>query len=520
MSPGTNIRRCLTSGGTGWAARYTLALVGLALVCSSGVAETVRVTSWNLLRVRDDVLLNEAAETLKVLKPDVVLLQGVRDWQMCSVLSVALKPETYYVVICSAFPGGGAPAEIGQVAVLCREKAYFSWCEPWAATNSAGGFAFAAVQLKGQRLGFVTGVVGENLWPDGAVGQLEQQKIAVMRWEVNRVQTFLVGLSCARGSGAGQANLDRILNRLQQSGYADALAALAPAQRMAVGGNAGQRALTSDFLVNEPSVFPLPKAPRFPVADRYPVTCDFELDSVKVAAGWTARAHDLELRSAAARQGQPGWEAWWWLGGVAAASAGLAVWVIARSIRRRPSQAMLPDRTRPELTMASSYTLVLPSPADSGKPGNGDNSPEQRLFGAEIPTLQTHSTVLEDRALAAEREAAEAKLALKQNVAKRLSDWLKTKFVQKLVADRANLLQTQQSAALKAKQVDERLARIEQQIQEQPGNYERRIAELTLELAAAREENRELIRARIAQVKQEMETVRARLRAEANENRA
>ena len=71
-------------------------------------------------------------------------------------------------------------------------------------------------------------------------------------------------------------------------------------------------------------------------------------------------------------------------------------------------------------------------------------------------------------------------------------------------------------AARKAPTLDTRLARIEAQIQQQNQAYIQRIEELNRELAAAREENRELIRERIAQVKAEMEAARARVLAEAN----
>ena len=49
----------------------------------------------------------------------------------------------------------------------------------------------------------------------------------------------------------------------------------------------------------------------------------------------------------------------------------------------------------------------------------------------------------------------------------------------------------------------ERLARIEAQVKLQTQAYVYRIQELTRELQAAREENRELIKVRIAQVKME-----------------
>ena len=63
--------------------------------------------------------------------------------------------------------------------------------------------------------------------------------------------------------------------------------------------------------------------------------------------------------------------------------------------------------------------------------------------------------------------------------------------------------------------VEERLSRLEQQIQRQNAGYQARIEDLTRDLIVAKEENRELIRARIAQVKAEMEAARVRMMAQA-----
>lgn len=105
---------------------------------------------------------------------------------------------------------------------------------------------------------------------------------------------------------------------------------------------------------------------------------------------------------------------------------------------------------------------------------------------------------------------------LHRGLIRELSAWLKHKLVRKLVADRAQLLEAQRMATHMATTLDDRLARIEAQIQNQNQAYIRRIEELNQELAAAREENRELIRERIAQVKAEMEAARVRVLAEAN----
>ena len=72
----------------------------------------------------------------------------------------------------------------------------------------------------------------------------------------------------------------------------------------------------------------------------------------------------------------------------------------------------------------------------------------------------------------------------------------------------------QQAATLKAVAVEERLARIEQQIQRQNSAYQERIEALTRELIVAKDESRELIRARITPVKAEMEAARARMVAQ------
>ena len=95
-----------------------------------------------------------------------------------------------------------------------------------------------------------------------------------------------------------------------------------------------------------------------------------------------------------------------------------------------------------------------------------------------------------------------------------MSQWLKQKLVRKLIADRAQLLETQQAATHKMMAVEERLSRIERQIQRQNDTYQARLEALTRELRTAKEENRELIRARIAQVKAEMEAARVRLMAQ------
>jgi len=132
-------------------------LLALLILAPNCLAETLRVTTWNLQdptgASTSEIRLQEAAAALKQISPDVILLQQVRDWQMCGDLAEALKPDQYTIQICSAFreAGTGAPST-QQVAIISKSKAYFSWAETWRShgeTALPGGFAFAALQVGG-----------------------------------------------------------------------------------------------------------------------------------------------------------------------------------------------------------------------------------------------------------------------------------------------------------------------------------------------------------------------------------
>ena len=211
---------------------------------------------------------------------------------------------------------------------------------------------------------------------------------------------------------------------------------------------------------------------------------------------------------------------------VLAASFGtiLALVVLVRfRFKRKPSRkpaasALLANRLESCGTAATSYTVILAplsatsSAADSARHASAHHPV---IYFEPQATPVPQSTVWRQRALAAERRADEAQAILREGLLPCLREWLRQTLVRKLIADRANLLEAQQAATLKALAVDERLARIEVQVQQQNQLYERRIEELTRELLAAKAENRELIRAQINRVKAEMEAAGAPLIAEA-----
>ncbi|MGH7982120.1 MAG: endonuclease/exonuclease/phosphatase family protein [Candidatus Udaeobacter sp.] len=95
----------------------------------------VRITTWNLEwfpngsareapQDKQAQRIKAAADVLKELNPDILLLQEVRDYDACNRLAEAIQPGAYTVAICSAFKGGKQQEAI--VAKIPAQAARFS----------------------------------------------------------------------------------------------------------------------------------------------------------------------------------------------------------------------------------------------------------------------------------------------------------------------------------------------------------------------------------------------------------
>jgi hypothetical protein len=545
------------------------AIAGLAFVLvvlsQNCFADTIRVTTWNLEPVpaagTNDTLIQDAAAALKKLNPDVILLQQVRDWKMCGQLAQALEPAEYNVLVCSSFRDSrtGAVSK-DQVAVLARRKAYFSWSEGWRTEGHAtlpGGLAFVALQIGKQRVGFFSVQAGAG--PVGAggsgqsaarqaaqvasVGQLLEQVRSVANWVANRVQVFVIAGTFDSAAEGGLGAQDAPVRLLEEEGFGDAFQEAPVAGRVTRPGKARQPGGIADYLFTQPAGCAAnPRVLSTAVAGHYPVTCELELDQAKVAAAQAARVELPVREPRRSKSGPPAAAAAAPTSVLAAraqafnrhlvtavALAGIValaafVWLLAR--RRRallpPVPASLAVGGESGGVIPSSYTVVIgtrsatePAPAETRA-----SPPPRPIIHVETPgATQTQAEVLRQRALAAEQRAERATAVIRSGLIPHLRHWLKQKLVRKLITDRAQLLGTQQAATLKALAVEERLARIEQQIQRQNSAYQERIEALTRELIVAKEENRELIRVRIAQVKAEMAAARAKLMAQSDPDR-
>jgi hypothetical protein len=391
------------------------------------------------------------------------------------------------------------------------------------------------------------------------VGQLLEQVAVATNWVANRVQVSVVGGTFDPGTQDTLAAQETPLRLMQAAGFGDAFLEVPAAEKVTRPGKAGQPDATVDYIFTQPAACATnPGIPSTPGFVHRPVTCDVELDPAKVVVAQVPRSEALPARedprlsqpsavkvepkpTEAARIVPPTQpvvappshipipaapvQAINRHFAAAAALAGLVVLAaIAWLLASRRGRA-LPPRT-PALLAAggegggitpSSYTVIVgtrsatePAPADTRA-----SSAPRPIIHVETPgATQTQAEVLRQRAMAAEQRAERATAVIRAGLIPQLSQWLKQKLVRKLIADRAQLLGTQQAATLKALGVEERLARIEQQIQRQNSAYQERIDALTRELIVAKEENRELFRARIAQVKAEMEAARVRMMAQ------
>jgi hypothetical protein len=148
--------------------------------------------------------------------------------------------------------------------------------------------------------------------------------------------------------------------------------------------------------------------------------------------------------------------------------------------------------------------FVAPDPARASLP-----DPHVALHQLPAPSVEPEEPTDEgwrQRAVVAEEAAARSAAVVRAGLIPHLAQWLKQKLVRGLITQRSQLLNTQQTAEAEVAELERRLAQVHAPLEERLGAYEKRIAELERELAAKGEENRELIKAKIALTRQKLAT--------------
>src|SRR5436190_6927702 len=143
---------------------------------SLGDGAVIRITTWNLewfpngsareaTPEKQAQRIQAAADVLKKLNPDILLLQEVRDYDACNRLGEAIQPGPYTVAICSAFKGGKQ-----QEAIVAKIPAQAAWSEPWKSMegiDSPRGFAFAWFKIGNANIGVYSVHLKSNLVTHG-----------------------------------------------------------------------------------------------------------------------------------------------------------------------------------------------------------------------------------------------------------------------------------------------------------------------------------------------------------------
>ncbi len=173
----------------------------------------------------------------------------------------------------------------------------------------------------------------------------------------------------------------------------------------------------------------------------------------------------------------------WLLGGLIAVAitSSIAVWQVARARRAQN---------------------LLPAPVYSGGDGSRD--------GSGVQPDGVDDRHWRERALTAERRAAQSNEVVRNGLLPHLAFWLKTKLVRGLMSERSHLMRIQQMAERELAELDKRLADLQAPLQERLRCYEQRIVELESQLEVKGHENRELIRAKIESTRRKLEAAQAR----------
>jgi len=260
----------------------------------------VRITTWNLEwfpngSAREATLekqaqrIQAAADVLKQLNPDILLLQEVRDYDACTRLGDAIQPGAYSVVICSAFKAGKQ-----QEAILAKIPAQAAWSEPWKSMEGIDpprGFAFAWFKIGNADIGVYSLHLKSNLVTHGSAEVETAQNIRkrevsiyqllthvhdVIGATIPSIKGLIVGGDFNTNHDQAMFAAEKTLDSLTSGGYRSVLEGIPFEQRITHPGSHGFPDATFDYFFFKNLKVGKPIVTRTNVSDHFPVTCDVE----------------------------------------------------------------------------------------------------------------------------------------------------------------------------------------------------------------------------------------------------
>jgi endonuclease/exonuclease/phosphatase family metal-dependent hydrolase len=291
--------------------RASFALLA-SLVVGSALGQSpepagVRITTWNLewfpngsahdaTPEKQAQRIKAAADVLRPIDPDIILLQEVRDYEACARLGEAIAPGIYHVAICSAFK---EPFQSGlgkqQVAILSKYQAQAAWSEPWKSMNGVDpprGFAFAWFKIGSDDIGVYSVHLKSNLITHGdreaetaknirkrevAVAQLLTHIRDVISNKMPTIKAVVIGGDFNTNHDQAMFAAEKTLDSLADTGCQNGFEGLPLPERVTHPGNHGFPDATFDYVFVNGLTALKPSITRTTASDHWPVTRSFRL---------------------------------------------------------------------------------------------------------------------------------------------------------------------------------------------------------------------------------------------------
>jgi endonuclease/exonuclease/phosphatase family metal-dependent hydrolase len=272
-------------------------VVGSALGQSPEPAR-IRITTWNLEwfpngSPRDAPpegqaqRIEAAADLLKKLDPDILLLQEMRDYDACFRLGEAIQPGAYTVAVCSGFKGAQQ-----QEAIVAKIPAQAAWSESWKSTEGIDpprGFAFAwfkigntdigvySLHLKSNRIMFGNKEIetAKNIRKrEISIQQLLAHIHDVIATVIPSIKGFIIGGDFNTNHDQAMFAAEKTLDTLTNASYRSVFEGVSLSERITHPGSHGYPDATFDYLFGKNVRIEKPVITQTNVSDHWPVTCD------------------------------------------------------------------------------------------------------------------------------------------------------------------------------------------------------------------------------------------------------
>jgi len=286
-----------------------LTLLGVFGTLSAYGAEpskSIRITTWNLQwfpngsqveasASEQAQRISQAGNILRSINPDIILLQEVRDYDICDRLGQAIQADTYHVAICSAFKEPFQPG-IGkqQVAIIAKYPAQAAWTEEWKSRDGIDpprGFAFAWFKVGKADLGVYSLHLKSNLIARGvrdieitknihkrevAIEQLLTHVREVIGLRIPSIKSIIIGGDYNTNQDQEMFAKENTLGLMENAGYRCGFELLPLTDRITHPRNHGYPDATFDYIFSN-SGHAKPMTTQSSVSDHFAVTVDFVL---------------------------------------------------------------------------------------------------------------------------------------------------------------------------------------------------------------------------------------------------